>query len=149
MSSSKHWITDPAGVVNIKVKIISILVGVMCFIIGTCNLAIIQTTLTGPASVPPETINELFKKICNTFPDKAALCVKRKGNWREVSYREYFCLVSTAAKSLIKLGLDSHHAVCIIGFNSPEWFFGYLGAIMVCYFHQLKAKDSNDFATSV
>ena len=36
-----------------------------------------------------------------------------------------------AAKSMIKLGLEAHHGVGILGFNSPEWFFTYLGAIMV------------------
>lgn len=32
---------------------------------------------------------------------------------------------------MIKLGLEAHHGVGILGFNSPEWFFTYIGAIMV------------------
>ena len=39
--------------------------------------------------------------------------------------------VARAAKSLIRLGLEPHHGVCVLGFNSPEWFIGYLAAIMV------------------
>ncbi len=30
---------------------------------------------------------------------------------------------------LLQLGLEQHHAVGIIGFNSPEWFMADLGAI--------------------
>ena len=30
---------------------------------------------------------------------------------------------------VLQLGLEPHHAVGIIGFNSPEWFMADLGAI--------------------
>ena len=36
--------------------------------------------------------------------------------------REYLEEVKTVAKAFIKLGLKQHHGVCIMGFNSPEWF---------------------------
>lgn len=44
-------------------------------------------------------------------------------------YREYEQNVRTVAKAFIKLGLERFHGVCIIGFNSPEWFYSDLGAI--------------------
>jgi long-chain-fatty-acid--CoA ligase ACSBG len=44
-------------------------------------------------------------------------------------YREYEQNVQTVAKAFIKLGLERFHGVCIIGFNSPEWFYSDLGAI--------------------
>ena len=34
------------------------------------------------------------------------------------------------AKSLIALGMEAHDTVNVIGFNSPEWFYAGLGAIM-------------------
>lgn len=36
-------------------------------------------------------------------------------------YREYESTVRIVAKAFLKLGLERHHSVCIIGFNSPEW----------------------------
>ena len=37
------------------------------------------------------------------------------------------------ARAFLKLGLQRHHSVCIIGANSPEWFFSSLGAIYAGY----------------
>lgn len=48
-------------------------------------------------------------------------------------YREYEQNVRTVAKAFIKLGLEKYHGVCIIGFNSPEWFYSDLGAIYAGY----------------
>lgn len=44
-------------------------------------------------------------------------------------FREYEQNVRTVAKAFLKLGLERFHGVCIIGFNSPEWFYSDLGAI--------------------
>ena len=35
------------------------------------------------------------------------------------------------SRAFIKLGLEERHAVCISGFNSPEWFLAQMGAIFV------------------
>jgi len=45
------------------------------------------------------------------------------------NFREYEQNVRTVAKAFLKLGLERYHGVCIIGFNSPEWFYSDLGAI--------------------
>ncbi|PSN55904.1 Long-chain-fatty-acid--CoA ligase ACSBG2, partial [Blattella germanica] len=42
---------------------------------------------------------------------------------------DYEKSVRTCAKAFLRLGLERHHSVCIIGFNAPEWFFSNLGAI--------------------
>lgn len=42
----------------------------------------------------------------------------------------------TVAKAFIKLGLERYHSVCILGFNSEQWFVADLAAIhagLVCY----------------
>ncbi len=87
--------------------------------------------LSGPASVPPTTVPDVFKRVVRKYPTKPALRVKRDGEWVQWTYREYYTDVAKAAKSLIRLGLEPHHGVCILGFNSPEWFIGYMSAIMV------------------
>ncbi|XP_065885757.1 long-chain-fatty-acid--CoA ligase ACSBG2-like [Dysidea avara] len=44
-------------------------------------------------------------------------------------YADYKKLVYDVAKSFHKLGLESHHGVGILGFNSVEWFASSLGAV--------------------
>lgn len=57
--------------------------------------------------------------------------MKRNNEWVEWTYKKYYMDVARAAKSLIRLGLEPHHGVCVLGFNSPEWLIGYMAAIMV------------------
>ena len=63
---------------------------------------------------------------------------ERDGGWKTWTFQQYYGEVAAAAKSLIRLGLERFHGVCILGFNAPEWFIGYLGGIMVsCYYHTI------------
>ena len=87
--------------------------------------------LSGPAAAPPTTVNAVFKRTSQRLADHPALRVKRNGEWKTWTWQEYYGDVARAAKSLIKLGLEPHHGVCILGFNSPEWHMSLLSAIMV------------------
>ena len=58
-----------------------------------------------------------------------ALAQKRDGVWKYTTYKEYYEQVRICAKAFIKLGLERFHGVCILGFNSPEWFLADLGSI--------------------
>ena len=49
------------------------------------------------------------------------------------TFQQYYAQVASAAKSLVRLGLERFHGVCILGFNAPEWFIGYLAGIMVSH----------------
>lgn len=126
MPTTKHWTTEPDGEVNIKVHQI---VNLLPYCI--CGRIVSQTTLSGPASVAPITVNSLFKKTALKFPDHPAMRVKRNNEWRVWTWKNFYSDVAKAAKSLIKLGLEPYHGVCILGFNSPEWFMSLLSAIMV------------------
>ena len=55
--------------------------------------------------------------------------VKRGGEWVTWSYKQYHSDSRTIAKAFIKLGLERHHSVGILGFNAPEWFIAQAGAI--------------------
>ena len=79
----------------------------------------------------PITVNSMLKKTSLKFSDQPALRVKRNGEWKVWTWKNYYGDVARAAKSLIKLGLEPFHGVCILGFNSPEWFISLLSAIMV------------------
>ena len=63
------------------------------------------------------------------YPDKLALAVKRGGEWVNWSYKQYHDDSRTVAKAFIKLGLERHHSVGILGFNAPEWFIAQAAAI--------------------
>ena len=56
---------------------------------------------------------------------------ERNGEWVTWTFQEYYAQVAAAAKSMIRLGLERYHGVCILGFNAPEWFISYLAGIMV------------------
>ncbi len=54
---------------------------------------------------------------------------KRDGVERKWTYAQYYSECVSVAKSLLAVGVEERHAVCILGFNAPEWFFGCIGAI--------------------
>jgi len=59
-----------------------------------------------------------------------ALKVKRNDKWISWTFKQYYDESQTVAKAFISLGLERHCSVCILGFNSPEWFIAQMGAIM-------------------
>jgi len=58
-----------------------------------------------------------------------ALAVKRGGDWKKWTYKQYYDDANTTAKGFIKLGLEPRKTVAILGFNAPEWFISEMGAI--------------------
>ncbi|XP_064619094.1 long-chain-fatty-acid--CoA ligase ACSBG2-like isoform X2 [Lineus longissimus] len=89
----------------------------------------IKMTETGVSSAKPVTIMTRFAEIVEKYPDQLAVAEKNNGRWVKWTYGQYYDSVIRTAKGFIKLGLEPCHAVGIIGFNSPEWFFSDLGAI--------------------
>ncbi|XP_065576536.1 long-chain-fatty-acid--CoA ligase ACSBG2-like isoform X2 [Artemia franciscana] len=83
----------------------------------------------GVESIPPISVPTLLARAVERYTDRVALAVKREGKWQEYTYRAYLQNVRTVAKAFIRLGLEPFHGVCILGFNSPEWFFANLAAI--------------------
>ncbi|KAK7467966.1 hypothetical protein BaRGS_00036809 [Batillaria attramentaria] len=83
----------------------------------------------GLGSEKPITVPTLIQSTVKRLPNSKALAVKRNGKWLFWSYQEYYQDVRRAAKAFIKLGLEPHKAVGIIGFNSPEWLLSDLGCI--------------------
>ena len=81
--------------------------------------------------MPPTTVSEVLKRVVKRFPNKAALRVKRNGEWVTWTWKGYYNDVAAVAKSLVRVGLESCHGVCVLGFNAPEWFIAYIGGIMV------------------
>ncbi|KAF5281127.1 hypothetical protein FQR65_LT02993 [Abscondita terminalis] len=81
-------------------------------------------------TIPPTSVPGLFTRIASCYPVHPALSYKNsEGIWKSITYREYQDQVRTCAKAFIHLGLERHKSVCILGFNSPEWFISSFAAI--------------------
>jgi len=63
-------------------------------------------------------------------PERTALGIKRDGAWVTWTYRQYLENITTVAKGFLSLGLEPHHSVCILGFNSPEWFISHIAGMV-------------------
>ncbi|KAG5887359.1 hypothetical protein JTB14_018374 [Gonioctena quinquepunctata] len=80
-------------------------------------------------TTPPISVPGLLRRTAEDFPNHVALAKKVNGNWETITYSDYLQRVRTCAKAFLYLGLENRHSVCIIGFNSPEWFISDLAAI--------------------
>lgn len=130
-----------------------------CMLISSNMHRPVELRLTdrGPGSEPPVTVVQLFQQAVERHAAKRALCVKRAGEWKTWTYQKYYDDSVALARAFIKvsvvrsspharmgcpfmyqvcltfdlqLGLQPCHGVCILGFNSPEWFIANMAAIM-------------------
>ena len=105
---------------------------------------------SGPASEAPQTVVSLFDSMVSSHGNHTALAVKREGEWKTWTYKKYYVDCFTVAKAMVEvwgmeecgmwngndfwsyfqLGLEPHHGVCILGFNSPEWHISNIATIM-------------------
>ncbi|KAJ0182505.1 hypothetical protein K1T71_001874 [Dendrolimus kikuchii] len=84
----------------------------------------------GMASEPPISVPGLLSRTVARYPEATALATKKAdGKWHKISYKTYQERVRTVAKAFLKLGLERYHSVCILGFNSEQWFIADLAAI--------------------
>ncbi|XP_070591698.1 LOW QUALITY PROTEIN: long-chain-fatty-acid--CoA ligase ACSBG2-like [Erythrolamprus reginae] len=84
---------------------------------------------SGIGSETPITVHELFLATVEKYGNFPALASKKQGRWSKLTFRQYYEECRKTAKSFIKLGLGRFNSVCILGFNSLEWFLADIGAI--------------------
>ncbi|KAJ0394622.1 hypothetical protein P43SY_000005 [Pythium insidiosum] len=83
----------------------------------------------GIAARKPATVMEIFKKTVEKRGAARALSFKKDGKWVSYTWKQYYANCMFFAKALIKLGVEMHDSVNIIGHNAPEWFFTNNGTI--------------------
>ena len=66
-------------------------------------------------NMPPISVISMMKQTVDKHGDKLALRVKREDAWHEWTYQQYWDESRIVAKAFIKLGLEPHHSVCILG----------------------------------
>lgn len=80
-------------------------------------------------TLPAISVPGFVQRAADTFPDKIALAWKEGKDWKKFTYRQYLAEIRTVAKAFIHLGLEPRHSVCVLGYNSVEWFLSDLAAI--------------------
>ncbi|XP_049576241.2 long-chain-fatty-acid--CoA ligase ACSBG2 isoform X1 [Syngnathus scovelli] len=85
---------------------------------------------SGLAAETPLTVHQLFTTAVKNFGKYTAVSWKEGEQKKSLNYTQYYETCRTAAKSFLKLGLQRCHGVCILGFNSVEWFIADIGAIL-------------------
>ncbi|CAO1373964.1 unnamed protein product [Diamesa hyperborea] len=84
----------------------------------------------GVGAHEPITVPALMARTVKDFGNHKALVFKDSENvWQSITYKEYKDRVEKIAKVFIKLGLERHHTVAVLAFNSAEWFISELAAI--------------------
>ena len=84
----------------------------------------------GPGSELPITVSQLFLDAVREGGDRPCLFVERDGQKLSWTWNEYYKNSILVAKALNKLGVSRRSAVAIMGFNSPEWTFTFIGSIL-------------------
>ena len=101
-----HWVTDINAELPIKMK------------------------PEGAGARPPTTVPRMFLNQVKKSGNKQALFVKRGGKTFQWTWNQYQSEAMNFAKALAYLSVNERSACAIMGFNSPEWVFGFMGGIM-------------------
>jgi len=93
-----------------------------------------MTTSAATAHAPldaraPLTVMQVLDNAVRMWPSLPAMKHKKNGTWHETTWRDYRDKVRLVARAFIKLGMQPHQGVSIIGNNSPEWFIADIAAI--------------------
>ncbi|XP_014480935.1 PREDICTED: very long-chain-fatty-acid--CoA ligase bubblegum [Dinoponera quadriceps] len=91
----------------------------------------VRIKLDGSNPYMTMSIPGIFSRTAQRYPDHIAMVSSPgpDGKRTTYTYREYEQSVRTVAKAFLKLGLERYRSVCILGFNSPQWFIADLAAI--------------------
>lgn len=64
---------------------------------------------------------DMLWRSVERYPDKAAFMWKSEGNYRSLSYREFWQEIRHVAAGLIQLGVSQGDKVAILSENNPKW----------------------------
>ncbi len=76
-----------------------------------------------------KTIMEVMKNTAEKHRSKVALNTKINGEWKQMTWGEYYDQIKITARAFMALGLEKGKAVSILGNNCPQWFISDLAGI--------------------
>ncbi|MDD5448734.1 MAG: long-chain fatty acid--CoA ligase [Actinomycetota bacterium] len=68
-----------------------------------------------------DTIPEMIKNRVQKYGDRQMMYVKRGGEWRKITWNEFWSKVKRLGLGMISLGIKPQDRVAIFSDNSPEW----------------------------
>lgn len=77
---------------------------------------------SGMEAEKPINVGQLFKSTVERHPRHPALSYKENGTWIAVSYSEYYSRCIKAAKSFLKVRVETAHVCYTVGFGAIEIF---------------------------
>lgn len=85
----------------------------------------------GLAAREPRTVPQVFRRTVERRGAAPALRFRDAGGaWQALTWRAYWRNCALFAKALLRLGVEPHAAVCVMGHNCPQWFVANNGAIL-------------------
>ncbi|KAL5293044.1 ACSBG1.2 family protein [Megaselia abdita] len=81
--------------------------------------------------IPASTMVKMFHEATKKFSTRPALTYQSHGDWKSITYAEYYENCRKVALAFIKLGLEPRKSVCVLSKNCPEWFFSEFAAFSV------------------
>lgn len=83
------------------------------------------------AAFEPITVPDVLSVTVKNYPNHNAMMFKDEvtKKWKGITFSEYKNRIEHMAKVFIKLGLQQHSTVAVLGFNCVEWFVSELAAI--------------------
>lgn len=79
----------------------------------------------------PTTMGELFARSFETWPDRAALRVRRGERWEVITFGELGTHVRALGEALLSLGVAHGDRVAIFAANRPEWTIADVAALSI------------------
>lgn len=124
----------------------------------------IRYSKKGMASKKFGTVAEVFKQAVENSSkhagaeqialrqEKPGYPKDKAGEWREITWAEYYEASKKFAAALIAVGHKPYEAVTISAFNSPEWHFAHMGTILACGLsagsYTTNSADAHAYVTS-
>jgi long-chain acyl-CoA synthetase len=80
-----------------------------------------EMEIKSTAGEKPETSPGIFRETVRRRGERVAMRKKKHGLWHDISWNEYYKMVTYVGSVLVSLGLDKGDRASIIGDNCPEW----------------------------
>ncbi len=82
----------------------------------------------------------------NNYPNESALSLKIDGNWKILTWSDYYDFVMKISKSLVAFGLEPGEKGSIYSYNRKEWFGCYsalqmINSVSVAVYHTSSAPE--------
>jgi len=84
---------------------------------------------TDPLELPFPSVPAMLRDCAQRFTNRTALTYRKDGEWKDLSYGQFYQRVLMAARGLAKLGVEPGEKVAILSENRAGWVIADLGIL--------------------